>query len=864
MRLAPILTALLIAVLLIGPGAAPSLADSLQIGKDYYELRRFTDALSALKKAVQENPKNWEAYFYTAKIYQESSQPDLALRYYMSAWRAKPGNDNIGKLLDESYLRKAGRARAENGAEGAIRELENALKQGFFSVAVANQLLTLYGEQQKFESMIRVAEEVLRRQATFSLFPRNGEGTKRTHFLLGRACYETRDYEKAMEHLETAFIHREPGAQEYYQRTQEALARKAKPFTDQGEQLYREGKMRQARTSFEKALELHKDNPFARKMILKIDNVLKAQDLETQAGTAVSEGRADDAIGLLREALLLYPENTRLQKQIQAIQQRRAELEASRRAREVALRRERQEKQQAFADHIEAARGFKKAGQYARAQDAYRLALKVFPDDRNVAAELEGLSEKVETERRYRAAVAAFKGDDWAEAIKDFRALSESRAEGFKGINRYLALAYLKIRRIDEFENYASLSLKENPDDVDLLYLWSSQAASNPDSTTRLKEALAGFKHIETISPGYKDAADQARRLHWQIYWPQYAIVVALILGYILVYFFVKQRPKLMKRLFLKDLERVAAKADWTAAMEMQPMARQHDLDSQESVQVHSLLARAFFEGRQPSRAITEVQKALRHNPRNKELRILLARAFYANKTISSDILEYYMDLLEVEQDNRQLLSFVGGFCTDKKILNPTTMSLMRQLAQVEPENDKVRNLLLRGYLKDGDRSSTAMALYRVERERNPENLDVRVIMAEEQLKKKNFEKVIQECEEMLNINLTHPKVHELMVNAYKKQDRMPDLIKNYQAILEVDPHNTFIQSHLARLTGPGSGAAASGAVNPPASLSDPGPAASGPPAAAVEAPVRGTQNCPSCGSEVSVGTYFCSCGSPL
>jgi hypothetical protein len=107
------------------------------------------------------------------------------------------------------------------------------------------------------------------------------------------------------------------------------------------------------------------------------------------------------------------------------------------------------------------------------------------------------------------------------------------------------------------------------------------------------------------------------------------------------------------------------------------------------------------------------------------------------------------------------------------------------------------------------------------------------------------------------------------MFEAYSKLDKLPELGKVYEQILAGEPYNTFIQSQLARLTGKPSqpppvaappAAAPSPEPEPTVAeklTSDRVPAASG-------GPVRGTQRCPKCGTEVLAGTYFCTCGAPL
>ncbi len=873
MRVSRLLSLALVLSLAVAPGAPGLLAGNLQVGKDFYELRRFTDALAALKLAIQEDSSAWEAYYYTGLIYHESGKPDLALKYFASSWRVKPGNEKVSKLLNEAFTSAAAKARAAGGAEAAVGEPEGAFKLGFFSAELANQLMDQYLETEKYESVKTLSEEVFQRQGNFTLFPRDGTGTKRSHLLAGRAYFETREYEKALEHFEIASVGREEGAQEYWQKTQSALAGLAKPYLDQGEQLYRDGQIREARVAFEKALKYHKDNPFARKMLLKIDNVVKAQELESQAGNALAQGNSAEALDLLRQAVLLYPENTRLMEQIKDIQSRAAALEATRAARESAQTKARQEHQEKFAALIQKARELEEKEQYTEAQTAYQEALQLFPNDESVKSSLAHLTDRVEVDRRYRNAVALFEGRRWAESISEFRSVDDKSENGFRQSRRHLAMAHLNLNKLDEFERYAQLSLERSPDDLELLYLLADLDAQPDRSSSRLKEAYLRFKQIEKLNPAYKDVAQRLQTIYWRLYWPEYLVGVLLVVGYAVVYIFMKQKPKLLRKLFLKDLERLSAGSDWAGVVALHGEMKRHELDNRDALQVHMTFARGFFETRQFGRAITEGQLAMRLSPRNKEARVLLGRAFYANKTISQEVLEFYLDLLEVEPDNRVLLNYVGTFCTDKKILNPTTLALLRQLAQVQPDNDKVRQLLMRSYLKDNDRSAGAMALYRVEIERNPKNLDVRCVLAEELLKKGEVEKAIQECEEMLNVSLNHPKTHDLLVEAYTKMGKLPSLIKTYQSILENEPHNTFIQDRLGRLVG----TTPTGTVLPPPPDPDeaaPAVAAAPAPDAApakkasrqtkAATPVRGTQKCPKCGSDVQIGSYFCSCGCPL
>ncbi len=75
--------------------------------------RDFATAEPLLKKAAEDDPKNYQAWFYLGYVYNETNRQDLAIQAYHKALELQPGviesNLNLGVLLAQQGSSDAGR-----------------------------------------------------------------------------------------------------------------------------------------------------------------------------------------------------------------------------------------------------------------------------------------------------------------------------------------------------------------------------------------------------------------------------------------------------------------------------------------------------------------------------------------------------------------------------------------------------------------------------------------------------------------------------------------------------------------------------------------------------------------------------------
>ena len=104
------------------PSKAPARRAKAHMGESEAEFKKAVEAAQArdfataeplLKKAADEDPKNYQAWFYLGYVYNETNRPDSALSAYHKAVELQPGviesNLNLGVLLAQQGSSDAGR-----------------------------------------------------------------------------------------------------------------------------------------------------------------------------------------------------------------------------------------------------------------------------------------------------------------------------------------------------------------------------------------------------------------------------------------------------------------------------------------------------------------------------------------------------------------------------------------------------------------------------------------------------------------------------------------------------------------------------------------------------------------------------------
>lgn len=911
-------------------GAAPVFAqDALQLANERMEMRAFGDAFKFIKQDIQQNPRSWRGYHMLGQYYLRGlTQADNAITAWLKAWGFAIGRTRIGaeheefRQLGES-LTQAILDKVNVAGEGGPKILEQALiEYNFVSLPLIRAMCDRFVSLQKWGA-IRKVMQIVGKSRPEDFYRRNESELAWLDYYEGRAMAAQSDVANGFAKLTLAQNKGITEAAQEITRLGSVLDATALSGLAEASAAYEARNYIKAKEAYKALLNrLPEGLPSRQRALTGLQNAEAAIGIEAALQAVEASRKKGDfsgAVVLINAALQKFPADARLQEQLGQMQKIRDELTERASKQADAHEKAQSEASTKRQSLIMEAQDLRSKGKFQEAGDKYKQAQAIRKTE-DVTRVLGDLEKQYEVESNFEQGKNSFAKRDWAGVLTSLGKVIEGDSTYHeREVLKMTAIAYFELHQFEKGRDIADKMLAHN-EDAELLRKMADLSEGNHESRVEMARAI---QYLERLARVDSDPAIRARiaDLNWELDRPKYLALGLLLAIWVGGFIFMKKKPDWSKRIGLGDLERFVNKKKWREATDLHGSLLKMQLSESEEIAARHLFARAFFESGNYVKSISECQHVLRVIPENKQLKVLLARSLYATKNISPENLQYFLELMETDPQNKDLLTFVGQFALKKKLVTPMTLPILRHLATLMPEDDGLRLLLIKGYLKDNDRSAQATALYEVERQKNPKNIDVRVILAEDYLRKGEVTRAIQECEEIINIDLNHARTHEILARAYAKLGKTADLIALYQSLLEADPHNGAIVNFLGKLNAGEADRAASAensrAVEAPSSDTESSPAPeSGPtvsgslqrsvrepsgrvsraptaersrgaPASieaqramfsqgaapdVAEAPVTETAKparkpqvaCRKCGKEVLPGSYFCACGAPL
>jgi tetratricopeptide (TPR) repeat protein len=796
---------LVVALALAGAAHAQ---DNLQLARERMEFRAYGDAFKFIKQELAANPRSWQAYQMLGEYYQRGlSQPEQALQSWLKAWSLAAGRTRLGSEPEEyrqlgETLTTQIQERANAAGDNGQKLLEQVLvEHGFVSLPLIRVMMPRYIQASRWNAVKKILS-IVAKQAEADYYRRNeGELAWLTYYE-GRALSNTGDIPGAFTKLELA---QKKGISE----ASSELTRLGALLEASALSLMAEAAAAYSKKNYIAAKELY------RQVMAKVPAGLPTYERaqtgaqNSEAGIAIEaalqavetsrqKGDYSTAVMLVGTALQKFPADPRLQErmvELQKLQEKvNQEAEATAEAREKAAR----DKQILRSGLIAEATALEAKGQFQQAGEKFAEAQKLKKTN-DVDQLLAGLQKKYEIQEAYESGTNSYKKRDWASALKSFEKLTEADPTYHdREVRKMMALANFELHQFEKGKDIADKVLART-EDPELLRKMADLSEGNRDSRVEMRRAIEYWKRLDRIAPDGQ-IETRIKELEWELNKPQAYALATLVAIWLIAFVVMKKKGDWTKKINLNDLERLITKKRWSEACQLHQSIVKSSLSESEELQARQMFARAFFEIGNYQKSISECQHVLRPLPDNKQMKVLLARCLWATKNISPENLQYFFELLETDTKNTELTRFIGEFCLKKRLVTPMTIPLLRTLATMNPEDDGLRQLLIKVYVKENERSQAAFSLYEIERKRNPKNIDVRVILAEDYLRKGEVTRAIQECEEIINIELNHARTHQLLARAYSKLGKIPDLISLYQSLLEQDPHNGAIQGFLAKL----------------------------------------------------------------
>lgn len=786
-------------VLAGGLRAAEPFEDDLRVAEAFYESQRYADALKTLGSILRKDPNVAEARFLSGKVYAANSQLDRAEEHFRAALTVEPTHEAAAKAYVDLL-----QAKAQRSGAGVYRK---AVEDGYYLPPILVELFKAYIARRGYPVVLSLAGRFQKRIEEGKVPDGFSREASEALFLAAKVANAQKDLERAWFFLEKARAQNgsTEGLRDLTVALREELERRALPFKLEGDRYAVNGEYPQAVAQYEKGLAVYPDWASIKDNLLAVNALVEAETLYKEALDRLAAGDERGALTKLILGATKPIENqdmvNRNQEILNKLEGKRKELEAAASARKRAA----QVKQARFGAAYQQGEAAARDGKWIDAAAAYKEALDLAADDERARVQelLATAQAKAEHEKTFLRGKEAFQKKDFDGALREFEGVYAKDPTDI-ALKRMMALCYFNKQKWKKAEELADQVLLERRD-REMFYIQGViQDMRVQAGEAQPRTAIEWFEKIEAEDPFYEDIKDRLSRLRWQKNrLPILAGALALVFWAVMM-FWTRNRPKILKNRFLARVEKYSAKEKWEALADLEPEARSYPLDRTQDLAVCTALAQAFYHTKNWQQAISWGQQALSKARENPALITLLGRIYFEGQIISQDILKYLVALADQEPENVELMRFIGEFCLDKQVINDETMPILRNLAMVMPDNDRLRRMLIRGYLRNKETTARALALYRAELQKDPDNVEIRFYVAQDSFKAGRTEEAIEHCEKILNLRLNHPETHELLRKAYEKLGKLDELARIYQGILENDPYNPAVQDSLKKILNPG------------------------------------------------------------
>lgn len=357
----------------------------------------------------------------------------------------------------------------------------------------------------------------------------------------------------------------------------------------------------------------------------------------------------------------------------------------------------------------------------------------------------------------------------------------------------YLAEAYWKTGNEDQALIEARYQLANQPDNNRAKFVIGSIFLDREDKDMAYKY----FKEIYDSDPDYPEVNDKllaASTSKWKTIFPIIVLILILWVAYALY----KYLPEYNKNAAIRRAQSFLKKEMHEECIEeLTRIRRLPNLTQFDGALISRILAQAYLKRGIYDRAIGECKHLISINPKDEDAHTWLGYAYLGRRMISPESLPELLNLYNKDPRNIALVSLLGSHYTQQKNLSDEGVKILEQWLNLDPNNPEVLKPLGRFYLKKIRSDDKAMKVFQKMMELGSPEAEFLLGVARIHLKLRQFDSCLQLCEQVINSDINNELVHSVLLEAYHKQNRLPDLLEIYGNFLKNNPYNVAFQNGL-------------------------------------------------------------------
>ena len=270
-------------------------------GKDYYGMRRYADALGALRKAIKIDPNDSVALYYLGLVYRDNKNFERAISFFTRACRADKRYEEPAIELTKMHIAISNNYRQDGNVSDSVAELEKIFRAGILSIDAGVGLMELYDAKRRYKSIMDLGEKL---EDNRSLIIGDDALWGKVYYYMGISAKKMKKYGLAEKLLNRAVnsLREHPNARASYEQVKLIQRKRLLPILKAADQYVKSSQYSDALLKYREALKIDANNTDVKKRILHITALIEAQNLVEKAKKMEQDGLWVQARDLLMQA----------------------------------------------------------------------------------------------------------------------------------------------------------------------------------------------------------------------------------------------------------------------------------------------------------------------------------------------------------------------------------------------------------------------------------------------------------------------------------------------------------------------------------------------------------------------------------
>lgn len=761
------------------------------------EAGRHGEAVQLLKKAMELEPKWGEPCFNAARLLRLVGKREDMTKMLRKANGVEPSNPTYAEEYLKVLNEDLDKAEKEANNDEITRLQDEIIRVNPGDLKVGLKLIEKHIKLEENDEAYAAAQDLIERNSRHrSQYDVKEMG--KLYYHAAKMAFERGELRNAKSYCDNARkfnFDKKKEAEEFLKEIKANVDNRVNGILEEATEAQKSGNHEKAMSLLKEAEEIQPDNEAIKTAFVQFADDEDINKFITKAKGFNANDRWLDAREVLLKLQEKYPENPQAKKMLADLAPKEASLLKAIGMPDIPTTAE---------ERKGVLLGFKNSGieffenkNYKSCVSQLNKALALIAEDKTLnshKSEIDELLKKIDEMDRDKAnwmkAVDARNSGEYEDVIKLLKSLP---ADYDIQLDSYLAEAYYKTGDTEKAEQYGLKQLGKQPENNRAKFVLGCVYLDANDN----ERAYKYFTEVYDSDPEYPEIGDKLAASSAKHAPMAFAVIILVLLAWI-AWKMKKNLPIYTKNSMISKAKSYFKKEDWdTCLEELQKVRHSAYLNNADTFEIAKLSAQCYLKKGRYDLAVGECKHLISLSPKSEEAHLWLGYAYLGRRMLAPEALPELLNLYKKESRNIALVSLLGSYYAQQKNLTDEGVAVLEQWLNIDHDNVEVLKPLGKYYLKKNRSDDKAMKVFQKMMEIGSPEPDFKLGVANVYLRTRQFDDCLRLCEDVINEDINNEYVHAIMLEAYKKQNRLSELLDIYANFLQNNPYNVAFQNGL-------------------------------------------------------------------